>query len=76
VPIPLGKACEWAYTGQSNGAYSGSAYSIVCLARTARSSAGSAARIASQLGARIPVITDGTHLADATMLKGIWVCAK
>jgi hypothetical protein len=33
VPIPLGKACEWAYPGQSNGAYSGSAYSIVCLGK-------------------------------------------
>jgi len=76
VPIPLGKACEWAYPGQSNGAYSGSAYSIVCLGKSGQVLGGFGGAHSLTAWCADSSHTDGRHLPDATLLKGIWVCAS
>jgi hypothetical protein len=75
VPIPMGKACEWAYPGQSNGGYSGSAYSIVCLGTNGQVLGGFGGTHSLTAWCADSSRTDGRHLPDATLLKGIWVCA-
>jgi len=75
VPIPLGKACEWAYPGQSNGAYSGNAYSIVCLGTNGQVLGGFGGAHSLTAWCADSSHTDGRRLPDATLLKGIWVCA-
>jgi hypothetical protein len=76
VPIPLGKACEWAYPGQSNGAYSGSAYSIECLGRNGQVLGGFGGADSLTAWCADSSHTDGRHLPDATLLKEVWVCAS
>lgn len=75
VPIPLGKACQWAYPGQSNGAYSGTAYSIACLGENGQVLGGFGGPHSLTAWCANSGHTDGRHLPDATLLKGTWVCA-
>ena len=56
VPIPLGKACEWAYPGLASGNVSGTGYSLVCLGKKRQVLGGSRSRTASARGAPTPGI--------------------
>jgi hypothetical protein len=74
VPIPLGKACEWAYPGQSNGRYSGSGKSIVCLGKKGQVLGGFKKSHSLSAWCANSRHTDGRHLPTPALVKGVWVC--
>jgi hypothetical protein len=74
VPIPMGAACEWAYPGQSDGKFSGSDYSIVCLGTNGQVLGGFNGTHSLNAWCAEPQHTDGKSLPSPALVNGEWLC--
>jgi len=74
VGIPIGAACEWAYRGQSDGKFSGSDYSIICLGKNGQILGGFSGNHSLNAWCEDPTHTEGENLTSPALVNGEWLC--
>lgn len=74
IPIPMSAACRWAYPSQSDGKFSGSGYSIVCLGANKEILGGFSGSHSLNAWCAEAQHTDGRDLPSPALDNGEWLC--